>query len=343
MTDIRKLTEQELEAYAKGFEEKAFRGRQIYEWLWKKAAVSFEEMTNLSKELRKNLNDFYKIFPAGIEKVNQSVDGTCKVLFKLHDNQYIEGVVIPTPERVTACISSQVGCTFKCRFCATGTLNFERNLDAGEIFDQYILLNKLSLERYNKPLSNIVYMGMGEPLMNYKNVVDSVDKLTTPKGQGISSQRITVSTVGLPKMIKKLGDDGFKANLALSLHAASNDKREKIIPLNKKHPIEELIKSLEWFNAKTKTKITLEYLMLGGFNDSIDDAKQLASICKSIPCKVNLIEYNPVAKNDFKASEQKSVESFKRFLENKDIIVNVRKSRGNDINAACGQLASSNG
>lgn len=337
--NIRLLSFEEIKKFFLEHNEKAFRAKQVYDWIWKKHVSSFEEMRNISKAVINLLNEHFFLEKISIFKKQKSSDGTIKVAFKLRDNEIIEGVLIPTTNRVTACISTQVGCSLACAFCATGKLGFTRNLTFEEIFDQVAILTKLSLENYGQILSNIVYMGMGEPLLNYQNVIQSVEKITSENGMAVSPYRITISTVGISKMIKKLGDDKVKFNLALSLHAATDSKRRSVMPINEYNSIDTLIEALKYFYEKTKTRITIEYLLLHNFNDNIDDAKELCRFCKNFPVKINLIEYNAVEKSNFqKSGEQKTLE-FIEYLESKNLIVNLRRSRGKDIDAACGQLA----
>jgi len=337
--NIRLLSFEEIKKFFLEHNEKAFRAKQVYEWIWKKHVSSFEEMRNISKAIINLLNEHFFLDKIKIFKEQKSSDGTIKVSFKLSDNEIIEGVLIPTTNRVTACISTQVGCSLSCAFCATGKIGFARNLTSIEIFDQVAILTKLSEENYGQPLSNIVYMGMGEPLLNYQNVIQSVEKITSETGMAMSPYRITISTVGISKMIKKLGDDKVKFNLALSLHAATDSKRRSIMPVNEYNSISTLIEALKYFYQKTKTRITIEYLLLHNFNDNLDDAKELCRFCRNFPVKINLIEYNEVENSGFKKSgEQKTLE-FVDYLESKNLIVNLRRSRGKDIDAACGQLA----
>lgn len=337
--DIRSFDLEALKAEFTNAGHPAFRGKQAYEWLWKKGARSFDEMSNLSIETRNWLNENYSILSVTILTQQVSSDGTIKLAFKLHDDAIIEGVLIPTETRMTACVSSQVGCSLSCSFCATGFLKRQRNLDAAEIYDQVWLIDKLAKETYNIPLSNIVFMGMGEPLLNYNNVMAGIEKITKTEGLGMSPQRITVSTAGIAKMIKKLGDDGVKFNLALSLHAANNAKRSAIMPINDSNPLEELQEALNYFYQKTKRKITLEYAVMNDTNDGREEADELIKFAKKVPCKVNLIEYNPIELADFKGSSVDKIADFGRRVESAGIIVNVRRSRGKDIDAACGQLA----
>ena len=319
--------------------EKPFRARQVYEWLWKKSATSFPEMSNLSKELRSKLESAFVIRPATIASSQISCDRTIKSGFRLHDGHLIEGVLIPADDRMTACVSSQVGCSLTCKFCATGKLERIRNLDAAEIYDQVVSIRRQAEEHYQTPLTNIVYMGMGEPLLNYANVIKSVEMITSPEGLGMAPKRITVSTAGIAKMIKKLGDDDVRFNLALSLHAANDDKRSRIMPINEHNSLSALAEALKYFYSKTQTRITFEYIVFNGFNDELTDAAELAGFCKNVPCKVNLIEYNPIEGESFINARADKIDAFSRFLESRNIIVNIRRSRGKDIDAACGQLA----
>ena len=341
-TDIRQLSKNELIEVLKKYNEKPFRSKQIYEWLWKKSASTFDEMSNLSQDLRNKLNCDFEINPVAIKDYQKSSDRTIKNEFILHDNKIVEGVLIPSTDRVTACISSQVGCSLSCAFCATGKLERLRNLNADEIYDQVVLLKRQAEEQYSQALTNIVYMGMGEPLLNYNNVLTSIEKITSPEGLNISPQRITLSTAGIAKMIKKLGDDKVKFNLALSLHAANDELRNKIMPINEQNSLSSLADALNYFYDKTGTRCTLEFIVFKDFNDSIQDAADLVSFCKKITCKVNIIEYNPIEGGEFQQTTPQRLEAFKNYLESHNVIVNIRRSRGKDIDAACGQLANKN-
>ena len=340
--DIRALTLESLEDFFISNGGQKYRARQVYDWLWKKSAHDFDQMTNLSLETRELLKSNFIINAVSVGNKQKSTDGTIKNAFKLADGNVVEGVLIPTKSRMTACISSQVGCSLTCKFCATGRLNRLRNLNADEIYDQVVLIRKQAEEHYNLPLTNIVYMGMGEPLLNYRNVLESVEKITSPAGLNISAQRITVSTAGIAKMIKKLGDDGVKFNLALSLHAANDEKRSKIMPINDQNSLASLKDALQYFFEKTGTHVTYEYIIFKDFNDSLQDAKELADFCKYIPCKVNIIEYNSIDGGEFQQTTDTRLKIFVDFLEKKKVVVNVRRSRGKDIDAACGQLANKN-
>ncbi|RFC54211.1 23S rRNA (adenine(2503)-C(2))-methyltransferase RlmN [Brumimicrobium aurantiacum] len=340
--NIRSLTKGDLKKAFTEMGEKSFRATQVYEWLWQKNAANFDEMTNLSVKLREQLKETFFIDHITLDEQQVSSDRTIKCAFNVGVGKVVEGVLIPTKTRMTACISSQVGCSLACKFCATGKLKLLKNLSAGEIVDQVVHLKNLSENKYNQNLSNIVYMGMGEPLLNYKNMLESIDKITSEEGLGMSPKRITVSTAGIAKMIKKLGDDEVKFNLALSLHAANDKKRNKIMAINETNNLEVLAESLRYFYGKTGTRVTYEYIIFRDFNDELEDAQELAEFCKIVPCKVNIIEYNPIDDGEFQQADAKKVDRFAAYLENKNIIVNVRRSRGKDIDAACGQLANKN-
>ncbi|GGG08592.1 23S rRNA (adenine(2503)-C(2))-methyltransferase RlmN [Pontibacter amylolyticus] len=337
--DIRKLSLDDLKAWLVEQGEKAFRAKQVYEWIWKHSAQSFEEMNNVSLALREKLDQHFAINAVQVATKQISNDGTIKSAFKLHDNNIVEGVLIPHEERKTACVSSQVGCSLTCKFCATGYMDRVRNLDAAEIYDQVVRINQQSLEQYGQPLSNIVYMGMGEPMLNYANVMKSIERITAHDGLGMAARRITVSTAGIAKMIKKMADDGVKANLALSLHAANDEKRNQIMPINETNSLEALTDALKHFHEVTGRKVTYEYIVFQNFNDTLQDAEELYRFSKVIPCKINLIEYNPIENADFKNTDEDRWQNFIYYLADRGVQVNVRRSRGKDIDAACGQLA----
>ena len=340
--DRRQLSLEELISKIAELGEKKFRAKQIHEWLWKKRATSFDQMTNLSKSLRKNLQDMFIINAVLLREVQKSKDKTIKNAFLLADNSVIEGVLIPTKKRMTACVSVQVGCSLDCAFCATGKLKKVRNLNADEIYDQVVMINEQSNEEYNISLSNIVFMGMGEPLLNYKNVLSSIEKITSSYGLGMSAKRITLSTAGIAKMIKKLADDDVRINLALSLHAANDKKRNKIMPINESNNLDSLKESMIYFNKKTGLRPTLEYIIFKNFNDEITDAEELSQFANAFPSKVNIIEYNSIDNEKYQQADTKKVAAFTSYLESKNVIVNIRRSRGKDIDAACGQLANKN-
>jgi len=339
--DIRLLSKAEILEWFLAIGEKKFRAKQVYEWLWEKSARSFDEMTNLSKNLRLKLADHFVINALEIDKIQRSNDGTIKSRFRLHDGHLIESVLIPVPadRRFTVCVSSQVGCSLSCTFCATGKMKRVRNLDAGEIYDQVVLVNQQSLETFGHPLTNIVYMGMGEPLLAYKNVLKSVEHITSPEGLNMSSKRITVSTAGIAKMIKKLADDDVRFNLALSLHAADDLKRNEIMPINASNNLEALMEALEYFYAASGNKISYEYIAFQNFNDGLADAEKLYRLCRRFPVMINIIEYNPIDNAPFLKSAEHRIDDFAAYLRDRGVMVTVRRSRGRDIDAACGQLA----
>ncbi len=337
--NIRELTLEELKDFFVDHKRPSFRAKQVYEWLWKKSVSSFSDMRNISKEIIELLDEKFVIQHIQISESQKSTDRTIKSAFKLFDDNNVEGVLIPTKSRMTACISSQVGCSLSCKFCATGKLDRLRNLNPDEMYDQVFMLNELAQKNYQQKLSNIVYMGMGEPLLNYRNVINSIEKITSNDGLGMSPKRITVSTAGIAKLIKKLGDDEVKFNLALSLHAANDKKRDYIMPINEQNSLESLKEAIIYFYEKTGTRLTYEYIIFKGFNDEISDAIELAQFAKITPCKINIIEYNPIDDGEFQQAKREKVDAFVSYLESKNLIVNVRRSRGKDIDAACGQLA----
>ena len=339
--DIRQLSQLELEDLFREIGEPKFRAQQVHEWLWKKGAHSFDAMTNLSKKLREYLNEHFAINAITVDKLQYSEDGTIKSRFRLYDEHLIESVLIPVPtdNRYTVCVSSQVGCSLSCTFCATGRMKRVRNLDAGEIYDQVVLVNRQAEETFGHPLTNIVYMGMGEPLLAYKNVLESVERLTSPDGLNMSPRRITISTAGIAKMIKKLADDGVKFNLALSLHAADDEKRNQIMPINGQNNLNSLMEALRYFYRMTRNRISYEYIAFQNFNDSLEDAARLAELCRHFPVMVNIIEYNPIDGAPFLKATEHRIDDFAKYLRDQGVMVTVRRSRGKDIDAACGQLA----
>jgi 23S rRNA (adenine2503-C2)-methyltransferase len=338
--NIRHLSLEELAAYFASIGEKKFRTKQVYEWIWKKNAQSFEDMTDVSKELRTRMSDKFSFPSLTVDATQYSSDGTIKSRFSTYDGHKIEGVLIPTEKRNTACVSSQIGCSLTCKFCATGKMERKRNLDYDEIYNQVALINQQSEKTFNKKLSNVVFMGMGEPLLNYKNVLKSIDRLTANDGMAMSPKRITVSTAGVAKMIKQLGDDQVRFNLALSLHAADDKKRNEIMPINESNHIDVLVEALNYFYDKTKNDITLEYILFKDLNDSPEDAKNLVKIYRQIPTHlVNVIEYNPIAGAEFTKPDEEATTTFTDYLVQQRVNVRVRRSRGKDIDAACGQLA----
>lgn len=341
-TDIRELTREQVEQLVADLGEKPYRAKQLWEWLWKKGARSFEDMSDLSKAFRAQLAERTVLRPLVLAEQQRSSDGTIKCAFRTWDGHVVEGVLIPTPTRLTACISSQIGCSLTCSFCATGRLKRVRNLDAAEIVDQVVLINKLAREHYQQDLTNIVYMGMGEPLLNYANTMRSAERIIAEDGLGIGARRITVSTAGIAKMIRKLADDDAKFNLALSLHAANDAKRSRIMPINDQNSLIELKEALRYYTRVTRRPVTFEYILLRGFNDSLEDAQELVRYASDVHAKVNLIEYNPIDGGEFGRTDSRDAEAFQQYLDRKGIIARIRRSRGRDIDAACGQLANKN-
>ncbi len=337
--DIRELSIEEIKSFCEKKDMKSFVSEQVYSWLWQKSCSTFDEMTNISFKDRKVFEEHFLINKITENYMERSSDGTLKIRFQLYDKNFIEGVLIPQNKRMTACISSQVGCSLSCKFCATGTMRRIRNLTAAEIYDQVVALSNKAKEVYDLPLTNIVYMGMGEPLLNYKNVLRSIHFITSDEGLELSYKRVTLSTSGISKMIRKLADDDVKVNLALSLHAASEETRNSIMPIGDSNSLADLRESLKYYFSKTKKKITYEYVLLKNVNDSIKDAENLFKFTKHISSKVNLIEYNPVDGLGFEKSDEESTLNFVNYLKKKKVNVGLRRSRGKDINAACGQLA----
>jgi len=344
MLDLRSLSLAELEATLAEWGEPRFRARQLYEWLWTKSATDLDAMTNLSKDLRRRLKEQFTFNVLFEDKVQHSDDGTIKTRWITHDGHRIESVLIPVQddERYTVCVSTQVGCSLTCAFCATGRMGRKRNLEASEIFDQVTGVNRQCIEAFGRPLTNVVYMGMGEPLLTYANTMESIARLTSPPplGLGMAARRITVSTAGIAKMIRKLADDGYRSNLALSLHAADDRKRNEIMPINETNQLAALMEALEYFYQKTKNRISYEYIAFERFNDSLEDAAKLVQLCRrKFPVRVNIIEYNPIEGVVFEKSDENRLNAFAAYLAKEGVTVTVRRSRGKDIDAACGQLA----
>lgn len=340
LPNIRHQSIGELETYFTSIGDKKFRVKQVWEWLWQKHAFGFDDMTNLSKELRARLAKDFSLPALRTDTTQFSDDGTVKSRFKTFDNHLIEGVLIPTDERKTACVSSQVGCSLSCKFCATGYMDRKRNLTYDEIYDQVVLINKQSEASFDKKLTNIVFMGMGEPLMNYSNVLKAIERISAEDGLFMSPKRITVSTAGVAKQIRMLGDDQVRFKLALSLHAANDAKRNQIMPINESNNIKVLIEALNYFYKQTGNEITLEYILFKNLNDSDKDAEELTRIYRQVPADlVNIIEYNPIDAFRFTKPDEEGIRNFMGILEANKVNARLRRSRGKDIDAACGQLA----
>jgi len=338
-TDIRLLSQPELSEFVSASGEKPYRCKQLYLWLWKNYIESFDEIKNIPKSFIVLLKNNFNLTVLDLISYTEAEDGTLKAGFQLYDDEIIEAVIIPTSTRQTACISSQVGCPVKCSFCATGTLGFKRNLTAPEIYAQYVKLDKIAIEKTGKAITNIVIMGMGEPLLNYVEVFRFVNIINSVEGHNFSSKRITLSTVGIPDGITRMADEDIKVNLAVSLHASTNEKRNKIVPINRSYPIEKLTEALTYYYNKTKKEITFEYVLLKDFNDSRTDAIQLASLCRKIPSKVNIIEFNTFEGVSYKKSDDTITSNFCRIMTEQGINCHLRKSKGSTIHAACGQLS----
>ena len=336
--NIRQASLQDITNFLVSNGEKAFRAKQIWQWIWQRGVTDFEEMTNLSRTTRELLRQNWYFDCLEPVHIQTATDGTTKTAWKLYDGEIIESVLIPGNQKFTVCVSSQVGCKLGCKFCATGTLGFKRTLTYGEIFNQ-VTAAKMAAEAQGFPLSNIVFMGMGEPMLNYDNVLAAIERITAEDGLAMSPYRITVSTAGIPDKIRQLADDGVRFNLAVSLHAAKENVRTSLMPINKAYSLKEVADSLKYFVEKTGTRPTFEYLLLKDINDSLEDAKALALYCRQFPIKINLIEYNNVEGSGFQHCPDKKRDEFVKYLENCNMVVNIRRSKGKDIDAACGQLA----
>ena len=347
--NIKGLTLAELQVFVEELGEKKYRAAQLYGWLYAKAAQRFDEMTDISKDFRTVLSQISCI--SNLQAATQSVstDSTIKYLFRLNDDLAIESVLIPSTKksseeekRLTLCVSTQVGCPLDCKFCATGTIGFTRNLSAGEIVDQVIQVQRNSRKR----ITNLVYMGMGEPMLNYENVMKSIEIINDDHGLNIGARHITISTAGYADKIRQLADEERPVKLALSLHSLDNEKRISLMPITKKFSVDELIQALEYYYHKTRRRPTFEYILFDGFNDTAADIKSFVKLCRRIPCKVNLIPFHSIAfmhpsglGASLKPTLAPRIEVFAEALRASDITVMVRRSSGQDINAACGQLA----
>ncbi|MEZ4701328.1 MAG: 23S rRNA (adenine(2503)-C(2))-methyltransferase RlmN [Rhodothermales bacterium] len=346
-TPLLSLPRAEVLGLAAQFGQPGYRGEQLYDWLYNKGVRSYDEMTNLPKTFRAALAERFALAPLTLEQRAQATDGTVKCLFAIASGRKVEAVLIPDfdedgdPRRLTVCVSSQVGCAMGCTFCATGMMGFSENLTAGDIFDQVWELNRIAENEFGRRITNIVFMGMGEPLLNYDAVLQSIEALTHEDGMGLSARRITVSTVGLARRIRQLADDATRFNLAVSLHAPIDEKRSQIMPVNRNErtDLAALKEAIQYYTRKTGRQITYEYCMFKGFNDSEEDARHLINVVRWAPSKVNLIMYNPVEELPFNRTSEPQLNRFIRVLVAGHVTVTVRRSRGQDIDAACGQLA----
>ena len=337
--DIRAYSLEELQAFFVQQGDRPFRAKQVYQWLWSKGVHDFDGMTNLSKSTRKLLDDHFTINHIAVDQQQRSEDGTIKNAIRLFDGRVVESVLIPVADRTTACVSSQVGCSLDCAFCATARLDRMRNLQPDEIFDQVVAIDQQSKAYFDRPLSNIVFMGMGEPLMNYNNVLKAIEKITDASGLGMSPKRITLSTSGLPKLIRKMADDQVQFHLAVSLHSALQSTRESIMPFAQKFPLTDLLAALQHWYVQTKRQVTFEYVVWKGINDDQQHIKALVDFCLRVPSKVNLIEYNAIGDDAFVQAAPEAIEAYLSALKKARITATIRRSRGKDIDAACGQLA----
>jgi 23S rRNA (adenine2503-C2)-methyltransferase len=338
MQEIQELNSEAIQQFVLSKGESSFRAKQIGDWLWKKNVSDFASMSNLSAKLRMELAQSFSFYKLQIAEEQVSKDKSRKLALTLFDGQRIEIVLIPTKQRATVCISSQVGCPLGCSFCATATMGFVRNLHAYEIYQQVFLASQWVQERYNVRLSNIVIMGMGEPLLNFENVSRAVQLITSPQGLEMSPSRITLSTVGIPDGIKRLADSHLNIQLAISLHSADPLKRQELMPIAQTHPLWEISQAIQYYHRTTQERVTLEYLLLDNVNDSLRDAEKLAVFCRAFPVKINIIEYNSNPFTPYRQSSEERVNDFVEYLESKNMLVQVRRSRGKDIDAACGQL-----
>jgi 23S rRNA (adenine2503-C2)-methyltransferase len=333
--DIRDLILRELTEELEKWGEPSFRATQIFDWLYKKGAVAYDAFSDVPRSLRQKLEEIYSFRSLVLADRASSHDGTEKYLFELSDGNYIETVLIPAGKRRTVCLSTQVGCKFACVFCASGMAGFKRNLLPSEILGQVLFLR----DKLRAELTNFVFMGMGEPLDNCENVFKAIRIMNDAKGLCIAARRITISTSGVTPGLERLNDLGLQLHLSLSLHSAKDEVRSSLMPINKKYPLQDLLKTSEDYIKKTGRMITLEYILLRDLNDSAEDARRLAALAKRLRAKVNLIPYSPVCGLEFEASPKARAELFLRWLEEKGVSATLRLSKGVDIQAACGQLA----
>ena len=335
LEDLKNMTLEEIATFISRQGKEKYRARQIVKWLYQYGATSFDEMTNISKKCRAELRETARISSLPIEKAQESVDGTKKFLFRLEDGYCIESVLIREKNHWTICISTQAGCNMGCRFCLTGKYGLKRNLLPSEIVNQIMCL------RFNTPegtnIKNIVMMGMGEPLANYENVLKAIDIITTDACAAFSTRRITVSTCGIAPMIEKLGQDS-SVNLAVSLNAPDDDTRSHLMPINRKYPLKTLLEACRNFPMPRRRRITFEYILIDGVNDSVEQAEQLAALMRGVRCKFNLIPFNEFPGSDFKTPSEKRIDDFRNVLIRHNYTAVIRASKGRDILAACGQL-----
>ncbi len=340
---LKGMTLEELKNYFISINQPAYRGEQLFNWMYNHLVTDFDSMDNFPKTLRKELSENTNILTLQLHDFKDStLNGTKKFIFKTLDGHFIESVIIPEEKRLTLCISTQVGCPLDCKFCATGLMGYKKNLSPGEIYDQYILAQK----NYYRQITNIVYMGMGEPLLNYNSTLQSLKIFSEELTTGISLKKITVSTAGIAPKIIELANSGLKVKLALSLHSCFDEIRNKIMPINKKYPLQQTIEAIKYFAKTTGNRITLEYIMLKDLNDRDEDIKALVKLSQKFPCKINIIPFNSLkhmSPAGFSAKLEPSsydkIEVFAQKLRDKNLTVMLRSTQGDDISAACGQLA----
>ncbi len=334
MQDIKELSLKQLENVIKDWGKPAFHARQIFAWIYKKGIQDFNEMKDLPLDLRKQLKDKFNLSTLKLIESTRSRDGTEKLLLELPDKNLIESVIIPAEERVTGCVSTQAGCKFGCLFCASGLSGFKRNLTTAEIIEQALYLKHKSANK----LTHLVFMGMGEPLDNYDNVIQAIRTINSPEGLHIGARRITVSTCGVVAGIKRLAQEGLQIELSVSLHAADDKTRNQIMPVNKKYPLKELISACRQYFKQTNRQVTFEYILIKGVNSDLQSAKNLSKILTGLNCKINLIPSNAVPECRIEPPNKMDILLFKDYLVKQRVNVTLRKPRGQDIEAACGQL-----
>lgn len=335
MTNLKSLTLPELSELVKSLGWEDYRAKQIFTWIWQKGITDINLMTNLAKLKREQFQKDYYISALKLVEKNQAKDGAQKFLFELEDSNYLESVFIPESSRKTVCVSTQVGCTLGCRICYTGKIGFTRNLKFFEIADQVLQIQLLTGER----ISNVVFMGMGEPFLNYNESLKAIEVINSDFGLNIGARKITVSTSGITERIYDFADFPLQAKLAISLNAANDELRNELMPINKKYPLKELIKAIKYYTDKKKKRVTFEYVLIKGVNDRLQDVRALVHLLKGIPCKINLIPFNPYPNSKFISVSLENMQEFAEMLYPELPAVMIRKSRGSDILAACGQLA----
>ena len=334
-TKIKGLTLNELECWVAEIGEKPFRAQQIYQWMYQKNVQSFDEMSNLSKGLREKISETASLSQLGIhEKYESKLDKSIKYLFRLIDGLAVEAVYMEEGSRITVCLSTMVGCPVACPYCATGVMGFKRNLTAGEILDQLILIQS----DLGAKVTNIVFMGMGEPFLSYDNVIKAASILNSELGPEIAARRIAISTAGIAPEIRRFANEGHRYKLAVSLNGTTDTQRDELAPINRKYPLHDLLAAIKYYTKLSRRRITFEYILIDGFNDSEQDAKRLIGMLSQIPCKINVIPYNESEFLPYKSPSEQKLDIFLRHIYPAPFAVTVRRSKGQDIAAACGQL-----